>query len=102
MQDNPSTDNADTQTRELDIDREDWELAFEPLEKNSYPVLKLGFIFAILRKHLDTQLIKPRPVMDALDQAMEVLFPLTQFHDVSFNLFLKYAEGNSPLKKNRC
>ena len=102
MQDNPSTDNADTQTRELDIDREDWELAFEPLEKNSYPVLKLGFIFAILRKHLDTQLIKPRPVKDALDQAMEVLFPLTQFHDVSFNLFLKYAEGNSPLKKNRC
>ena len=102
MQDNASTDNADTQTRELDIDREDWELAFEPLEKNSYPVLKLGFIFAILRKHLDTQLIKPRPVMDALDQAMEVLFPLTQFHDVSFNLFLKYAEGNSPLKKNRC
>src|SRR5689334_3836374 len=93
MQDNPSTENTDTQTRELDIDHEDWELAFEPLEKNAYPVLKLGFIFAILRKHLDAQLIKPRPIMDALDQAMEVLFPLTQFHDVSFNLFLKFAEG---------
>ena len=31
--------------------------------------------------------------MDALDLAMEVLFPLTQFHDASFNLFLKYSEG---------
>ena len=101
MQDNPTTDNIDTQTRELDIDREDWELAFEPLEKNSYPVLKLGFIFAILRKHLDTQLIKPRPIMDALDQAMEVLFPLTQFHDVSFNLFLKYAEGQLTIEEEQ-
>jgi len=31
--------------------------------------------------------------MNALDLAMEVLFPLTQFHDASFNLFLRYAEG---------
>jgi hypothetical protein len=93
MQEDPNTENTDTQTHEPDIDREDWELAFEPLEKNSYPVLKLGFIFAMLRRELDTQLFKPRPVMEALDLAMEVLFPLTQFHDVSFNLFLKYAES---------
>jgi len=93
MQDNPSTENTDTQTRELDIDREDWELAFEALEKNSYPVLKLGFNFAMLRKYLDSQLIKPRPVMEALDEAMDVLFGLTEFHDMGFNLFLKFSEG---------
>ena len=94
MQNDPNTDNnTDTQAREIDIDREDWELAFEPLEKNTYPVLKLGFTFAIMRKYLDGLLIKPRPIMEALDEAMEVLFPLTQFHDVAFNLFLKYAEG---------
>ena len=31
--------------------------------------------------------------MEALDDAMTVLFALTEFHDVSFNLFLKFSEG---------
>jgi hypothetical protein len=96
MQDNPNTDetdNTDTQTDDLDIDREDWELAFESFEKNSYPVLKLGFNFAIMQKYLDGLLIKPRPVMEALDEALEVLFALTEFHDVGFNLFSKFIEG---------
>ena len=93
MQNNPTTDNTHTQTPEFDLDREDWEQAFEPLEKNTYPVLKLGFNFAMLRKYLDSQLIKPRPVMEALDEAMDVLFGLTEFHDMGFNLFLKFSEG---------
>ena len=59
MQDNPNTDSIRTQTPEFDMDREDWELAFESLEKNSYQVLKLGFNFAIMRQYLDRQLIKP-------------------------------------------
>jgi hypothetical protein len=91
MQNDPNM--TDTQTHEIDLDREDWEVAFEPLEKNSFPVLKLGFNFAIMRRYLDTQLFKPRPVMEALDDAMTVLFGLTEFHDVSFNLFLKFSEG---------
>ena len=32
---------------------------------------------------------------------MEVLFPLTQFHDVSFNLFLKYAEGQLTIEEEQ-
>ena len=101
MQDNPNTDNTDTQTHELDIDREDWEIAFEPLGKNSYPVLRLGFNFATLRKYLDSQLFKPRPVMEALDEAMEVLFAYTEFHDVGFNLFLKFSEGKLTLEEEQ-
>ena len=93
MLDNPNTDNTDTQTEPFDLEREDWELAFGPLEKNSYAVLRLGFNFAIMRKYLDGQLFKPRPVMETLDDAMKVLFALTEFHDVSFNLFLKFTEG---------
>jgi hypothetical protein len=93
MQDNPNTDNTDNQADPFEMDRLDWELAFQSLEKNSYPVLKLGFNFALIRKQLEAQLFKPKAVMEALDLAMEVLFPLTAFHDVSFNLFLKYAEG---------
>jgi len=93
MQDNPSTENTNTQTEPFDLEREDWERAFEPLEKNSFAVLRLGFNFAIMRKYLDSQLFKPRPVMETLDEAMGVLFALTEFHDVSFNLFLKFTEG---------
>jgi hypothetical protein len=31
--------------------------------------------------------------MEALDQAMEALFPYTEFHDISFGLFLRFTEG---------
>ena len=31
--------------------------------------------------------------MEALDEAMVVLFALTEFHDVAFNLFIKFTEG---------
>jgi hypothetical protein len=93
MQDNPNTDNTDNQTHELDLDREDWELAFEPLEKNSYPVLKLGFNFAILRKYYDTHLIKCVPVIESLEIAMNVLFRYSEFHDESYNLFIRLTEG---------
>ena len=101
MQDNPTTDKTDAQTPEFDLDREDWEQAFEPLEKNSFPVLKLGFNFAMMRQYLDTQLFKPRPVMEALDEAMDVLFAMTEFHDVGFNLFLKFSEGRLTLEEEQ-
>jgi len=42
---------------------------------------------------LDAQLFKPQPVMEALDRAMEVLFPYTDFHEVSFDLFTRLTEG---------
>jgi hypothetical protein len=44
---------------------------------------------------------QPRPVMEALDEAMTVLFALTQFHDASFNLFLKYAEGQLTIEEEQ-
>jgi hypothetical protein len=96
MHDNPITDiaeDADDQVRGLDMDRPDWEIAFEPLEGTGYPAIRMGFNIRTLRKYLDAQVIKPRPVMEALDLAMEVLFPFTVFHKVSFDLFLKYTDG---------
>lgn len=33
MQDHPSTENTDTQTEPFDLEREDWDLAFEPTRK---------------------------------------------------------------------
>jgi hypothetical protein len=96
MQDNPSTDktdNTDNQAQPFDMEREDWELVFEPYEGNAYAAIRMGFNIRTLRKHLDAQLFKPRPVMEALDLAMEVLFPFTDFHKASFDLFLKITDG---------
>ena len=96
MQDNPSTDNKDNTDDPapfFDMDYEDWELAFEPLEGHAYAAIRMGFNIRMLRKYLDGQLFKPRPVMEALDEAMEALFPYTDFHKASFDLFLKFTDG---------
>src|SRR5690242_8744603 len=90
MQDNPNTDN---QTQQDLVDAENWTLAFEPYEGRSYEALQLGFNLATLRIELDSLLIKSQPVIDALDLAMETLFPYTDFHDASFDLFIRLTEG---------
>jgi hypothetical protein len=75
------------------MDRGDWELAFEPLEGHAYAAVRMGFNIRMVRKYLDARLLKPRPVIEALDLAMEVLFPFTAFQKASFDLFLKYTDG---------
>ena len=93
MQDDPITDDADDQTEELLIERDDWEIAFEPYKGQSYAALRLGFNVAMLRQQLDAQMFKCRPVIEALDLAMEVLFPYTSFHNTSFDLFIRLTDG---------
>src|SRR3954469_5811127 len=93
MQNNPNTDNTDNQTPQPLMDCEDWQVAFEPYEGNPGAALNLGFKLARLRIYLDGQLIKSRQVIEALDLAMEVLFPFTEFHETSLNLFIKLTQG---------
>jgi hypothetical protein len=98
MQDNDTTDN---QTQQPLTDREDWELAFEPYEGHPGAALNMGFNVAMLRTYFDSQLFKPRPVMEALDLAMEVLFPYTDFHSASFDLFVRLTEGKLTLEEEQ-
>ncbi len=93
MQEDPTTDNTNNRPIGLDLDRDDWELALKPYEADPHAALLLGFNLAVLRTNLDGQLIKCRPVMEALDHGMEALFPYTTFHDASFDLFLRYVDG---------
>jgi hypothetical protein len=90
MQDNPTTDN---QTQHPLVDRDDWEIAFEPYKEKPYAALRLGWNLAILRRHLDDQLFAPRTVKVALDLSLEVLFPYTEFHKASFDLFIRLIDG---------
>ena len=75
------------------VERDLWEQAFEPFEGEHYAALRLGFNFAMLRKYLDGRLIKYPPVMESLEIAMEVLFGYSEFHDASFDLFIRLTEG---------
>jgi len=93
MQEDPTTDYTDNQTQQLDLDRDDWEFALQPYEKEPRAALLFGFNIAVLRAYLDAQPIKYRKVIGALDLALEVLFPLTDFHKASYDLFLKYMDG---------
>ena len=93
MPDNANTDYTDDQIEEPTLDCGDWKLAFEPLGGNAYAASRMGFNIRWLRNRLNGQLLTPQPVMDALDVAMEVLFPYTDFHKASFDLFIKYAEA---------
>src|SRR4051812_23416306 len=96
MQNNANTEETedpDDLTPKPAVERDEWELAFEPFEGEPYAALRMGFNFALLRKHFEGQLFKSRPIIDALDQAMEVLFPFTEFHKASFDLFIKFTEG---------
>ena len=93
MQDNPNiTDDTGSNTPFFEMEREDWEIAFEALKDTGYTAIKMGQNLRMLYKYLDTQLFKPQPVMEALDLAMEVLFPLTEFHKATFELFLKHVD----------
>jgi hypothetical protein len=86
MQDNPNTN------IQL-VDPQDWATAFEPYEDEPDQALRLSLNLAILRSELDSMLIKSQPVMESLDDALEILFPYTSFHDASLDLFLKFTEG---------
>jgi hypothetical protein len=93
MPEDVTTEEMEDLTPRPAIERDEWELAFEPLEGDAYAAIRMGFNIALLKKHLDAQLLKPRPVLEALDLAMEVLFPFTPFHNASFDLFIKFMEG---------
>lgn len=96
MQDNPNTDKTDdtgSNDPYFEMECGDWEPAFEPLKGDAYAALRMAFNIRMIHNYLDAQLFKPRPVMEALDLAMEMLFPYTDFHKASFEMFLKYTDS---------
>lgn len=90
MPEDVTTDNL---TPQLLMDAEDWQVAFEPYEGRPSDALTLGCKLGMLRAYLNSQTIKARPAIEALDLALKILFPFTSFHEASFDLFIKYTEN---------
>jgi hypothetical protein len=97
----PEHDNTNNQTQHPLTDREDWELAFGPYEDNPGAALRFGFNIATLRSSLDAQMFKSRPVIEAFDLAMEVLFPFTGFYTASFDLFIQLMDGKLTVEQEQ-
>ena len=47
----------------------------------------------ILKAYLAVAPLKIQESIEALDCAMEVLYPFTEFHEVSYDLFVRLASG---------
>ena len=98
MQDNPNTEDL---TQNALVERDLWEQAFEPFKGEYYAALRLGFNFAMLRNFYEGQLITHPPVLESLEIAMHVLFKYSEFHDASYNLFIRLTEGKLTAEEER-
>ncbi len=96
MPDNPTTDNP---SERPSLDHEDWEIALAPYKGNPGPALTLGFHFMALRGYIYTEPIKRDEAIEAIDRAVEVLYPFTEFYEVPQTLFHRLIEGKLTLEE---
>lgn len=86
MQFNPNTESPL-------LDTEDWEIAFRSFSHDHSAALVLGYNLVILKSYLVADPLLVEEAIWSLDHALEALFQHTQFHDVSYALFVKKAGG---------
>lgn len=89
----PDNDNTDQVIEHPWLDFDDWNIVFQPFEGNPDAALMLSVNLAILQSHLaEPELIKE--AHEELDRAMEALFMRTEFPNVSYVLFRRFAQGS--------
>ena len=94
MQNNPNTEDE-----RYPLETEDWILAFAPFDGEPGAALSLGVNLMILKSYLAVMPLKISESVEALDRAMDVLFPFTEFYDMSFDLFVRLAEGKLTMEE---
>lgn len=94
-------DNANAQWPYDPLNTEDLEIALEPYKDNPGAALSLGFNLMILRSYLSVEPLKIEDAIKGIDLALEVLFPHTEFHIVSFDYFLKVIEGKLTVEQEQ-
>jgi len=92
-------ENSITEDERYPLNTEDWILAFAPFDGEPGAALSLGVNLMILRGYLAVMPLKISESVEALDHAMEVLFPFTECHEVSFDLFVRLADGKLTIEE---
>jgi hypothetical protein len=83
------------------LDTEDWEIAFAPYEGHPGAALMLGFHLMVLKSYLCIEPLKVQEAIEAIDRAVDVLFPHTQFHELSQDFFRKVIEGTLTFEEDQ-
>ena len=88
MQDNPNTDNPP-------IDAEAWEIALKPYASYPNAAYDLARYLMAVKQLLQTQPPEVSAAVGTLDEACEILFPFTQFHEAGYDLYRIAIEGRA-------
>jgi hypothetical protein len=88
----PDNDNTDSVIEQPWLDIEDWEIALHPYHGNPDAALTLSTNLAILQSHI----AEPGMINEAVEEinrALEVLFLLSPFPDITYTLFRRFVAG---------
>jgi hypothetical protein len=88
-----------TKSESVPLDAEDWEIAFEPFSEDSSAALMMGFNLMLLKSYLTVKPSRLQEAIESLDCTMEVVFQHTDFHDISYALFVRLAGGKLTLEE---
>jgi len=87
MPDNPSTDTPPIET-------EAWEIALKPYATDADAAFDLARRLMEIKRFLTTKPPSVSMAVLALDEAAELIFPFTQFHEVAYDLYLTAIDGH--------
>jgi hypothetical protein len=86
MHDNPNTGNPPIET-------EQWELALKPYAADAGAAFDMARRLMEIKRFLKSKPPNVSMAVLALDEAAELIFPFTQFHEVTYDLYLTFIEG---------
>ena len=85
MQDNPITDETDSENDGPYIDEEGWQIALQPYEGNPQSALTLGFRLIELKQSIRD--LDMHEVLAEIDAAISCLYEHSDFRSISRELF---------------
>ena len=89
----PEDSNIKKPSEQPPLDVEDWELAFEALAGNTNAALNMGFNLMAMKGYLSYDPPKIDEVLEGIDNAIEALYPYTQFHHLCHGAYMKVIGG---------
>jgi len=91
MPDNPNTDNPPIET-------EAWEIALKPYARHAEAAFDLARRLMEVKRYLKAKPPNVSMATSALDEAVEILFPFTDFQKSAYDLYLTFIDG-TPTKE---
>ena len=89
----PNNRNTPFVIEQPDIDADDWEIALQPYGDDPDRAMILGVCLMVLKGHIEDKPRKLDAAIGEIDRALEALYLHSHFHDASYLLFRRMAQG---------